>query len=156
MNHATLRALGGALLLAFTTCLYAAPPAVEVDAAVARATPPGVPNGAIFFTLRNPSDQPRRLTAARTPVAARAELHNHIADNGVMRMRQVPAVEVPPRGEVVFQPGGLHVMLMGLHQGLKPGAQVPLTLVFDDGSLELEVPVRDMRGMQPGQGMMKP
>jgi hypothetical protein len=71
--------------------------------------------------------------AARSPRAARVELHRTTMTNGVMEMRPVEAIEIPPRGTVVLAPNGLHFMLMGLTAPLKAGEKISITLSFEGG-----------------------
>ncbi|WP_028238654.1 copper chaperone PCu(A)C [Stutzerimonas azotifigens] len=115
---------------------------LRVENAWARATPPGLPNGAAYFTLHNEGAEDDRLVGAETPVADKAEVHEHAQVDGLMKMRQVGSVVVPAGGEVAFAPMGYHVMLFGLKQPLKDGERFPLTLRFEHaGEIELEVPV---------------
>lgn len=109
-----------------------------------RAMPVASANGAAYLELDNQGKQADRLLSASTPRAARAELHGHINDNGVMRMREVKGgVEIPAGGQLRFAPGGLHVMLMGLKSPLAAGERFPLTLKFERaGELTVEVAVR--------------
>lgn len=132
------------LALSLTTTLVATAQAeVSVDQGYVRATPPGVSNGAAFMTLHNSSDQPVSLLQVSTPVAASPELHQNIEKDGMMQMRQVKALEVPAGGNLQLQPGGYHVMLMGLKGPLKEGGEVMMTLNFSDGqSLHLMLPVQ--------------
>lgn len=119
---------------------------VSVEEGYVRLLPPGTPNTAAFMTLSNDAEKPVRLVAAASSVAARVELHTHLNDNGIMRMRQVAHIEVPAGGRVQLQPGGLHVMLFDV-KPLTAAARVPLTLTFDDGqSLSLSLPVREVVG----------
>jgi periplasmic copper chaperone A len=105
--------------------------------------PPGIRVGAAYLTLRNGGDRDLQLVAATCPSAGATELHTHIDDNGVMRMRQVKEILVPARGEVVFKPGGYHVMLIDLKTPIKEGDKLAITLVFADGSSKtVEEPVR--------------
>lgn len=116
---------------------------LSVEHAWARATPSGAPTGATYFTLRNASGEADRLVGASTPVADKAELHEHVHQDGLMKMRHVEAVEVPADGEVRFAPMGYHVMLFGLKQPLADGSQFPLTLRFERaGEVKVQVPVR--------------
>lgn len=120
----------------------------------ARATPGVARTGAAYVTLHNRGDAEDRLTAAETPVAARAAIHTHIMDGSVMKMREVEGgVVVAPGKEVVFKPGGLHVMLMGLKAPLKEGDKFPLTLTFEKaGKRTVEIAVRGVGAMAPGGG----
>ena len=99
-------------------------------------------NGAAYMTLMNTGSSADRLVSVSTPAAKKAELHNHFMEGGLMKMRPVEAVEVPPGGSATLQPGGLHVMLMGLTQPLVEGRSFPLTLNFEHaGSVEVQVTV---------------
>ena len=88
--------------------------------------------GAGFLTIRNAGAQPDRLVSASSPAARTVELHSHVRDGEVMRMRPVEGgIAVPAGGTVTLQPGGLHVMLIGLTEALRQGGEVPLTLRFE-------------------------
>lgn len=106
---------------------------LSVTEAWARATTSQARNGGAFLTLTNPGAAPDRLVAAAAPeVAERVELHTHLMEGGVARMRPVEGgIEVPAGGSVVLKPGGYHVMLMGLKRPLKPGESFPLALTLD-------------------------
>ena len=111
--------------------------------------------GAGFMTIRNTGSAPDRLVAARSPAANVMELHTHIRDGDVMRMRAVPAIELPAGQEVRLAPGGLHLMLIGLAQPLEPGGRVPVTLVFEragEVTIQLAVEAAGARGPAHGHG----
>ena len=111
--------------------------------------------GAGFMTIRNTGTAPDRLVAARSPAAGVMELHTHIRDGDVMRMRAVPAIELPAGQEVRLAPGGLHLMLIGLTQSLEPGGRVPVTLVFEragEVTIQLVVEAAGARGPAHGGG----
>ncbi|MFM1892226.1 MAG: hypothetical protein RLZ44_1303 [Pseudomonadota bacterium] len=144
-NKLLLGALAAALLCGATPAWSgSAAEEVAVHDAYARAVPPVVPNSAAFMTLHNAGTADHTLVSASSPAAATVELHTHINDNGVMRMRPVEGgIAVPAGGSTELQPGGLHVMLIGLHQPLVEGDQVELELTFEDGSTQLlTAPVR--------------
>jgi len=146
MKHiATLAAL---VLAGFLGTAQAANKAIHVSDAYARAVPPSAPNSAAFMVLHNHSGAERHLVSAKSNVSKVTELHNHINDNGVMRMRQVPRITIPAGGSTELKPGGLHVMMIGLTQPLKAGDKVNLQLKFDDGSeQQLNVTAKKMMGM---------
>jgi periplasmic copper chaperone A len=134
---------GGLIALAALTAAAQGPATIAVTDAYARAVPPGQPNSAVFLTLTNGSPQARALVAGMSPMAEVVELHTHIHEDGMMRMRRVERIEVPAGGSVSLEPGGLHLMLIGLKADLAPGDQVDLTLSFDDGTqTEVLAPVR--------------
>jgi copper(I)-binding protein len=99
--------------------------------------------------IRNDTDQTRRVVSASSDVSKVTELHTHIHDNGVMRMRRVKYIEIPAHGTVALQPGGYHVMLIGLKHPLKPGDPVHIDLTLDDGEV---VPI-DLKARKIGMHM---
>lgn len=126
---------------------------VEIDHPWSRATAPGAPNGATYFTLNNTGAEADRLLSASSPAAAKVELHTHMMDNGVMRMRPVDAIEVTPGSPTTLAPGGLHVMLLGLKQPLVKGKAFPLTLVFEKGGpVTVQVDVQGAGDTAPSHG----
>jgi copper(I)-binding protein len=111
----------------------------------ARAVPPGQPNSAVFMVLENGSDQDRSIVAAESDVAETVELHTHTTVDGMMQMRRIDAIALPAGETVTLQPGGLHVMLIGLKGPLTEGSAVDLTLVLDDGTrMAVSAPVRSI------------
>jgi periplasmic copper chaperone A len=90
-----------------------------------------------------------KLLEVSSPVAGVVEIHEMAMQGDMMRMRAVPALELPAGKAVELKPGGFHVMLMDLKQQLKPGDSVPLTLVVEgkDGkreTLQVKAPVRSL------------
>lgn len=84
-----------------------------------------------------------KLISAECDACKTVELHDHINDNGIMRMRPVNAVEIKD-GQVNFKPGGLHVMLMGLNKDLKEGEHLKIRLIFEkEGPVDLEYIVQN-------------
>ena len=116
---------------------------IEIATPWSRATASTMPNGASYMVLSNHGSQADRLVAAATPVAEQAQLHFVLVDEGVMRMRPVAAIEVAPGEPSVLQPGGLHIMLLGLKAPLKRGSTFPLILTFERaGAVEVQVTVQ--------------
>ena len=125
----------GALAAAFAASLAAGAARaadVAVEEAWARASAGPARNGAAYVTLANRGGA-TALVGVESPVAARAELHGHVMDGDVMRMRAMPEVALEAGARVAFAPGGLHVMLMGLAAPLEEGGVFPLVLRFADG-----------------------
>ncbi len=115
---------------------------LQIEHPWSRAMPPVAPTAAAYFVVRNSGDSPDRLIEVSSPVAAKAEFHQHLHEDGVMKMQQVLSVAVPAEGEVRFEPMGYHVMLFGLKHQAVDGERFPLTLTFEKaGTVELEVAV---------------
>lgn len=145
-------ALGAAVLLMGSAAWAgeAAKGDIAVQGAFARATPGAAKNGGAFMTITNKGKDADRLVAASSGVAKIAELHTHIKDGDVMKMRPVGQIDVPAGQTVTLQPGGLHVMLMELGQPLKEGGTFPLTLKFEKaGEVEVTVDVQGVGAMAP-------
>lgn len=119
----------------------------------ARASAGRAKNGAAYLGIANHGSAADRLLKAASPAAAKASLHTHIMESGIMKMRPVAAIEVVPGKPTVLKPGGLHLMLMGLVAPLREGAAFPLTLTFERaGSVTIEVPVMKAGSMGAGLG----
>ena len=126
---------------------------VDIEHPWARATASSARNGAAYMVLSTHGPDGDRLLSASSPAADKAELHTHQMDNGVMKMRQVDAIEVAPGSPTALQPGGLHVMLFGLKQPLAQGKTFPLTLTFEKaGSVTVEVNVESAGAVTPPHG----
>jgi copper(I)-binding protein len=88
------------------------------------------PNTAAYLTIASPSGQPDKLIKVECEDATVVELHDHINDNGVMKMRPVPFIEIT-KDPVSLKPGSLHIMLMGLKDSFQGKEKIPLTLHFE-------------------------
>lgn len=116
-----------------------------------RATAPGLQTGAVYFTLRNDAAEGDRMVGVETDRAPRVELHRTIEEGGNSRMVHTPEVRVPANGTVLFEPGGRHVMLMGLSEALAEGEVFTITLLFERaGPITVEVDVRSPTTMGDG------
>jgi len=117
---------------------------LAVASAWARATPPGVSVGVVYFNLDNGSAMSDRLLKLKTSVAASAGVHRTEIVEGVARMREVAVLHVAPGEKIEFAPGGLHVMLMGLKKPLVAGKTFELELAFEvAGPRRVVVSIRD-------------
>lgn len=115
---------------------------LEISGGFTRASPKVAHAGAGFMTIRS-LGQADRLLAFRSPICTQPELHTHVNENGMMRMRQVPHIDIPAGGETVLKPGSLHLMFINLTEPLDEGKMVPVTLVFEQaGEVTLELPVK--------------
>lgn len=106
---------------------------LSVDDAYVRVVPPGQKNTGVFMTLHNPSDKVRSIISAESNSAEIVELHTHINEDGMMKMRRIEKIDIPAKGMTMLKPGGLHVMLIGLTEEIVEGNPVEITLVFANG-----------------------
>lgn len=103
-----------------------------IDHPWARMSPMVAGNGVVFMTIHNHGGQTDRLVKAAATVSEKVELHTHLMEDGVMKMRQIQGIDVDPAAPAVLKPGGLHVMLINLKEPLKEGARFPVTLTFQN------------------------
>jgi hypothetical protein len=115
---------------------------IEVMMPYARSS---IPNGAVYMHLMNHEDTADALISAESDVAESVEIHETTIDeNDVMKMQQIEKVEIPAGGEAVLEPGGKHIMLIGLRGDLMKGDKINLTLHFEKAPpMPLEVEVKE-------------
>lgn len=107
---------------------------LEIEDAYVREPIPGRYMSAAFLEIENDSDTNRTLVSANAEWAGLIEIHTHIHDNGVMRMRQLQELDIPAGETVELKPGGLHLMLFKLKLPL--AKDLPLNLCFKNGECE--------------------
>lgn len=113
---------------------------ITVKNAYARPTLKGTTTGVILMEVTSAKGDV--LESVQTPVAAKAELHDHLMEGGMMRMRQVPNATLEPGKTLQFRSGGLHVMLFDMKRELKLGETVDFTLHFKNaGDINVTAPV---------------
>ena len=141
------------LILIFSSlCLFSLPAAAQIaiEKPWARATAPGARVAGGYMVIRNQGAAGDRLLSASSPAAAKVELHVHVNDNGVMKMREVPGYDVPAKGAFELKPGGAHLMFVDIKRPFKEGEKVPVKLKFEKaGELSAEFHVGRLGGSAP-------
>jgi copper(I)-binding protein len=118
---------------------------VTVEEPFARATAPGMPMSGAFMTILNHGATEHFVVNANSDIARNVELHTHTREGGMMRMRRVAHLHLKPNQKKILKPGGLHIMLMGLHKALTEGDSINIELEFEDGSNKsVTVPVKSI------------
>ncbi len=122
---------------------------IKIENAWMRATAPGQAVAGAFMEITSPANA--QLVGATSPAAGKLELHTMSMNNGIMEMRQVPAIDLPKGKTIKLAPGGLHVMLLDLKQTMKQGEIIPMTLDVittnkHHESIKVDVRVRDLGG----------
>jgi hypothetical protein len=117
-----------ATLLALTGANAQACGELTVTDAWVRLAPPNAPVMAGYMTLSNAGAESVMVTAGSSDEFERVELHDMTHENGVMKMRKLDQIEVPPGSKVELAPGGMHVMLIAPKQTLVAGDNVEVTL----------------------------
>ena len=122
-----------------------------IEGAFARASSGHGKNSAAYLSIHNHSPNDDYLIEAKTNVAAMTSIHNHINDKGIMKMRAVQQIAIPANDTIKLQPGGFHIMLMGLKKPLLEGDKFDLTLVFKKaGNVLCPVLVKKVHAMGHG------
>jgi len=143
MNKTLLPLIAG---FAAGTCWLASAQAestVQIENPYARAVAPGQANSAAYMVLNNTSAKEEILLEVKSSIAHKAELHTHRMEDGMMKMSEIEKIAIPAGERVTLQPGGLHIMLIGLNHQLIAGEQIPLTLIYENGEQQaIMAPVR--------------
>lgn len=120
---------------------------IQIEHQYARAASPIAKSGAAFMHIMNNGTENDRLIAVRTDAAKMPELHTHLMEDGVAKMRQVEGgFEIFVDEPTILKRGGLHIMLMGLTRPFIQGETITLILVFERaGEITIEVPIDNER-----------
>jgi copper(I)-binding protein len=103
---------------------------------------------AAFVVLTNTTGAEQTLVKAETSASPMVELHEMAMIDGEMKMQQKDGgIPIPADGEATLEPGGDHIMLMGVTAPIKPGDVVPITLTFASGeTLEIDAVAKEFEG----------
>ncbi|MGO9135080.1 MAG: copper chaperone PCu(A)C [Methylovirgula sp.] len=156
-GFASLALLGGLALSATATlpCAAADTKGIAITDAWIRATPPGATVGGGFLEIDNKGNAPDRLIGGAAPATAdKVELHESIMQGDVAEMRELTqGVPVAPGGKVIFEPGGKHLMFLGLKGRLTEGQNVKVQLSFEKaGKIDVDFIVRGIGAGAPQGG----
>jgi periplasmic copper chaperone A len=106
----------------------------DISDAYVRDLIPGRDMSAGFFVFRNTGTDPIILVEASSSASQSVEMHSHVHEGGMMKMRQMPSVTVAPNDTVVFEPGGYHLMLFKCDAAAFKARQVELVLTDAQGN----------------------
>ncbi|MGE8676508.1 MAG: copper chaperone PCu(A)C [Achromobacter kerstersii] len=145
MKHLSLKSFAAAFTLCalsgFAPATLAQDAALKVEDVWVRATVPNQHATGVFMRLTSPTAG--RLVGVESDAAKHVEVHEMAMQDDVMKMRQVPAIDLPAGQAVELKPGGYHVMLIDLAKQITPGDHVPLTLIVEDAKQQQHrVPVQ--------------
>lgn len=125
---------------------------VTVREAWARGTTPAQRVTGAFMEVTSSEDA--ALVSVASPAAGTAEIHGMKMENGVMKMRPLPKLDLPAGKPVKLAPRGSHIMLMDLQRQLKPGDALTLMLKVEGRNgrmqvVEAQVRVSDLAAPVP-------
>ncbi|MGL3807056.1 copper chaperone PCu(A)C [Paeniglutamicibacter sp. R2-26] len=109
--------------------------AVAVSEAWIKAAPKGMTGG--FARLQNTTDQEKALVSVSSPVAETVELHDMKGTGTAMTMEKLDGpLVIPANSTVALEPGGKHVIFMGLKEELKAGSTATVVFTYADQSTD--------------------
>lgn len=118
-------------------------PQLQIANSWARATPPNITTSAIYMTIQNPTGQPLKIVEVKSTISDRIELHNTTHKDGLMQMRQLPAIDIPANSSVELKPHGMHMMIFNVKNALADGTKFTISVLLEGGKeINLEVPVK--------------
>ena len=104
---------------------------------VAKETTATARTSAGYFTVTNNGDTADSLIGVEADFP-RVMMHTTVVQDGVASMMHTDAVILEPGQTVTFEPGGLHIMFMGLSEPMTEGEEIPATLIFENaGRLDI-------------------
>jgi len=104
---------------------------------------------AAFGMVENPTDREITIVSATTSASDMTELHETLEnESGDMMMQEIDGgFTIPAGGMLMLEPGGNHIMIMGVADPILAGDDVTVTLTLDDGStVEFTAPAKDYSG----------
>lgn len=107
---------------------------LEIKDAKVRAPIPGMSKTSGYMTLVNNSNKDVSLVAAKSDIANKVEIHDHIMNNGVMKMVKLDGLMIKANETKTFESGGLHLMFIGLKNAKEVKDKVTVTFMFKDGT----------------------
>ena len=113
-----------------------------MDPRAAASLTPNARTGAVYLMLMNHGATTDALLKVTSPAADMAMAHQTLEEDGVMKMREITRLELPPQATFAMAPGGSHIMLVGLKAPLKEGNSLSLVLTFERaGEITVDVPI---------------
>lgn len=123
---------------------------IVVSGAWARAARAGQPTSAAYLTLCNAGETDDALLAVSVDGVEAAELHmTSMSAEGMASMSPAGDIALPAGDAVSLEPGGAHVMLIGLERAISSDDAPVLRLEFEHAPpQEVTLDVREMDGRQ--------
>ena len=128
---------------------------IEISSIYVQPPFPGRDVAAGFFSVTN-TGQADRLVSVSSSISENVEIHNHMEEDGVMKMRKIDGVDLPSGETVDFKPGSYHLMMFGAT--IPDGAEevsvtlnyetaAPVTLMVPVGEPEEEMEMEDRKSV---------
>ena len=99
-----------------------------------RSLPPGTAVTAAYGSLMNHGTDTVTIVNVTSTTGTEAQMHDVIADGDQRKMMQLNSVDIAPGESLVFEPGGRHIMLLGITDAPEEGSDLPLCAVSARGT----------------------
>lgn len=90
---------------------------------------------AVYISVFNGTNKDIIIKDVQTNICKSAEIHSTSIDKDIVRMRKEKSLTVKSKDQFFFQPGGTHIMLMGLVEKLEKGKSFTLTFKLENNKL---------------------
>jgi copper(I)-binding protein len=122
-----------ALFAASAAIAAPAPCTPVVEQGWIRAAPPNAQVYAAYAVLHDPCGRTVTVTGARSLLFGAVQMHETRVVGGVSTMRGKGRLVLQAHGELVFAPGGNHLMLMKPVHAMPPEGHVRIDFILGDG-----------------------
>jgi copper(I)-binding protein len=87
--------------------------------------------GTGYLVLRNNGARDDKLLSAASEIADRVEPRLSIKKNGALESLSTVSIAIPAGREIRLEPGGPHLLFIGLRKPLQDGQRFPVVLQFE-------------------------
>ena len=89
---------------------------------------------AVYVSIFNNTEKDFIISSVSTDIAEKAEIHGIVIQKEITKMKKMENLLIKSKQQVFLQPGGIHLMLMGLKHQLKDGSSFDVRFILGDGS----------------------
>lgn len=134
-----------------THAMHTSKQSIVVTSAWAGESPPTMPMNAGYFTLANHSQKAIELVAASSPAYGSVEIHQSQLIDGIASMRMLKSLTIGSHQQVVFESGGLHLMMHNPMTKMSAGDTFVVQLKFAEGeTVDFQMQVSKVNKLKDG------
>lgn len=87
---------------------------------------------AAYVSIFNNTEMNFKVNSIVTDISNKAEIHDVFIKEDIVKMKKLDNLVINAKDQVYMQPGGMHIMLMGLNKELKDGSFFFINFLFDN------------------------
>ena len=87
---------------------------------------------AVYLSFFNNTTTDFEVNSLSSKIADKAEIHGTFIDKEVVKMKKIENLLIKSKDQVFLQPGGMHIMLMGLKKELIDGTTFPIDFLINN------------------------